>query len=259
MARRKIIEIDRDLCNGCGVCTTACDEGALELDDEGKAVLVRDIYCDGMGMCLNVCPTGALTIVERDCAEYDAPATREHVRRTRGEEAVAAVHPGEDERAGGTGGAEDASAAERAGAAVRTGTGEAPVTGEAAARPASSELSQWPIQLHLISPAAPYFKDADLLIAADCTAFARGSFHADLLKGRKLIIACPKLDETGPYVEKLAQLFRTATPKSIVVVRMTVPCCGGLERIVERALAFSGMDIPLDTVTIDLQGEIVGG
>lgn len=226
MARRKIIEIERDLCNGCGACTTACDEGALELDDEGKAVLVRDMYCDGMGMCLNVCPTGALTITERESDEYDAPATREHVRRTRGEQAVAAVHPGLDEAAH-------------------------------AAPPAPSELSQWPIQLHLISPAAPYFKDADLLIAADCTAFARGSFHADLLKGRKLIVACPKLDDTGPYVEKLAALFQAAAPRSIVVARMTVPCCGGLEMIVRRALALSGTDIPLRTVTIDLQGDIV--
>jgi ferredoxin len=223
MARRKIIEIDRDLCNGCGLCTTACDEGALELDDEGKAVLVRDIFCDGMGMCLNVCPTGALTITERDSAGYDVTATREHVRTTRGEEAVAAVHAGDDE----------------------------------AAQPAPSELSQWPIQLHLISPAAPYFKDADLLIAADCTAFTRGSFHADLLRGRKLVVACPKLDDTSPYVEKLAELFRAATPTSITVTRMTVPCCGGIERIVQLALQLSGMDIPTKTITIDLHGDIV--
>jgi NAD-dependent dihydropyrimidine dehydrogenase PreA subunit len=224
MARRKIIEIDRDLCNGCGLCTTACDEGALELDSEGKAVLVRDIYCDGMGMCLDVCPTGALTITERDSAGYDVEATRDHVRRVRGEEAVAAVHQGDE-------------------------AGATP--------PAPSELSQWPIQLHLISPAAPYFKDADLLIAADCTAFTRGSFHADLLRGRKLVVACPKLDDVSTYVEKLAGLFGTSTPKSIVIARMTVPCCGGLEKIVERALALSGMDIPLKTVTIDLHGNIV--
>jgi Fe-S-cluster-containing hydrogenase component 2 len=224
MARRKIIEIDRELCNGCGLCTTACDEGALELDDEDKAVLVRDIFCDGMGMCLNVCPTGALTITERDTDGYDAAATREHVRHTRGEEAVAAVHPGEE---------------------------------EAASAPARSELTQWPIQLHLISPAAPYFKDADLLIAADCTAFTRGSFHADMLKGRKLVVACPKLDDTSPYVAKLAELFRAAAPKSITVARMTVPCCGGIERIVQLALEQSGMDIPVKTLTMDLHGDIV--
>ena len=226
MARRKIIEIDRDLCDGCGACTTACDEGALELDGEGKAVLVRDIFCDGMGMCLNVCPTGALTITERDVPGYDVGATREHVRRTRGETAVAAVHAGEEVGAG------------------------------APAPPAPSELSQWPIQLHLISPAAPYFKDADLLIAADCTAFTRGGFHADLLKGRKLVVACPKLDDTGPYVEKLAELFRDATPRSITIAIMTVPCCTGLRRIVERAAALSGTDIPVHEVIIGLDGEI---
>lgn len=223
MGNRKIIEIDRDLCNGCGLCTTACAEGALELDDEDKAVLVRDIYCDGMGVCLNVCPTGALTIVERASAEYDAEAAREHVTRTRGAEAAAAVHPGPG----------------------------------AATTPAPSELTQWPIQLHLISPQAPYFKGADLLVAADCTAFTRGSFHADLLRGRKMVIACPKLDDGGPYVEKLAELIRTNDLKSLTVAMMTVPCCGGLLRLVERAVMLSEVDIPIQTVVIGLDGEIV--
>ena len=177
MALRKIIEIDRDLCNGCGLCTTACAEGALALDDEGKAVLVRELYCDGMGVCLNVCPTGALTIVERESDEYDAEAAREHVT----------TH-----------------ARRRSG----RGTCHRGPRGAGAATPAPSELTQWPIQLHLISPQAPYFKGADLLVAADCTAFTRGSFHADLLKGRKLVVACPKLDDVGPYVEKLAELIR---------------------------------------------------
>ena len=180
MAQRKIIEIDRDLCDGCGLCTTACAEGALALDGQGKAVLVRELYCDGMGVCLDVCPTGALTITTRESEAYDSEATREHVTRTRGAEAAAAVHPG--------------TAAAGARPTLATDAGPAP-----------SELSQWPIQLHLISPEAPYFEGADLLIAADCTAFTRGSFHADLLRGRKLVIACPKLDDTGPYVEKLAE------------------------------------------------------
>ena len=165
MGTRKIIEIDRDLCNGCGLCTTACDEGALALDEENKAVLVREIFCDGMGMCLNVCPTGALTITDRESPAYDVEATRKHVLETRGPEAVALVHA--DSRAEGG--------------------------------PAPSEISQWPIQLHLISPHAPYFQGADLLVAADCTAFALGSFHHDLLKGRKMVIACPKLDDTAGY------------------------------------------------------------
>jgi ferredoxin len=223
MGVRKIIEIDRELCNGCGLCTTACAEGALALDEENKAVLVRDLYCDGMGVCLDVCPTGALTITEREGVEYDAEAAREHVVHTRGPEAALAVHPGP-------------------GAA----TGVAP-----------SELTQWPIQLHLISPQAPYFKGADLLIAADCTAFTRGSFHDDLLKGRKMVIACPKLDDVSPYVDKLAELIRTNHPKSLTVALMTVPCCGGLLRLVESAVALSGVDLPVHTVMIGLDGEIV--
>jgi Pyruvate/2-oxoacid:ferredoxin oxidoreductase delta subunit len=223
MGLRKIVEIDRDLCNGCGLCTTACAEGALALDEEGKAVIVREMFCDGMGVCLNVCPTDALKIVERESPEYDAEAARQHVLRTRGAEAAAAVHPG-------------------------AGT----------AAPAPSELSQWPIQLHLISPHAPYFKNADLLIAADCTAFALGSFHADLLKGRKMVIACPKLDDTGPYVEKLAELIRENDLASITVAIMTVPCCGGLQRMVDRAVELSETDLPVETVVVGIDGQIAG-
>jgi Pyruvate/2-oxoacid:ferredoxin oxidoreductase delta subunit len=223
MGTRKIVEIDRELCDGCGLCTVACAEGALALDEEHKAALIRDIYCDGMGVCLNVCPTGALTVVDRESAEYDADAAREHVMHTRGPEAALAVHPGR--------GAE--------------------------AAPAASELTQWPVQLHLISPQAPYFKEADLLVAADCTAFARGSFHADLLKGRKMVVACPKLDDVGPYMDKLAELIRVNNLKSLTVAMMTVPCCGGLLRIVEGAVALSGRNLPVHTVMIGLDGEIV--
>lgn len=223
MSARKIIEIDRNLCDGCGLCTSACAEGALALDEEGKAVLVRDIFCDGMGVCLNVCPTGALTIIEREGRDYDAEAARQHVLQTRGPEAAAAVHPG-------------------------------PLT---TAKRARSELTQWPIQLHLISPSAPYFKGADLLIAADCTAFALGSFHLDLLKDRKMVIACPKLDDVGPYMEKLAALIRDNELKSITVATMTVPCCGGLKRMVDQAVALSGVDVPVKIVIIGIDGEIV--
>ena len=195
------------------------------MDEEGKAVIVREMFCDGMGVCLNVCPTDALKIVERESPEYDAEAARKHVLRTRGAEAAAAVHPG---------------------------------PGAGAAVPAPSALSQWPIQLHLISPQAPYFKNADLLIAADCTAFALGSFHTALLKGRKMVIACPKLDDTGPYVEKLTELIRENDLKSITVAIMTVPCCGGLQRMVDRAVALSETDVPVETVVVGIDGEMVG-
>jgi ferredoxin len=184
-----------------------------------------------MGVCLDVCPTGALTIVARDSEAYDVDAAVEHVARTRGPEAAAA--------------------------SVRVAPGsEAPCTA-AAGTLAPCELTQWPIQLHLISPQAPYFQEADLLIAADCVAFARGSFHADLLHGRKLVIACPKLDDTGPYVEKLAELFRAAQPKSVTVALMTVPCCGGLQRIVQSALELSGSGLTMHTAIVGLDGEIV--
>ncbi len=232
MGTRKIVEIDRDLCDGCGLCTTACAEGALSLDEEGKATLVRDLFCDGMGVCLNVCPTGALTVVERDSAAYDPGAAREHVALTRGAEAALHVHPG-------LGAAEEA-------AGLRAAAAHAP-----------SELDQWPIQLHLATPQAPHFKNADLLVAADCTAFTRGSFHNDLLKGRKLVIACPKLDDVTPYVEKLAELIRVNGPRSITVALMTVPCCGGLKRIVEQAVSLSEVDVPVKTVMIGLDGEIM--
>jgi len=225
---RKIVEIDRDLCDGCGLCTTACAEGALALDGENKAVLVRELYCDGMGVCLDVCPTGALAIVERESQAYDSGAAHEHVLHTRGAEAADKVHTGEE---------------------------QSPQAG--AMKPAKSELEQWPVQLHLISPAAPFFQDADLLIAADCTAFTRGSFHSDLLRGRKLVVACPKLDDTSPYLDKLTELFKSARPKSVTVALMTVPCCGGLQNLVERALEKAGVDIPLRTVMIGLDGEIV--
>jgi NAD-dependent dihydropyrimidine dehydrogenase PreA subunit len=334
MPKRKIIEIDRDLCNGCGLCTTACAEGALALDEKNKAVLVREIYCDGLGACLDVCPTGALTVVERESDGYDAAAAYRHVLRTRGEEAAGQVHG-----AGASGGGErKAGAAEReeaAGVPMAAATGDraaekapgptgAPRTGATAKQGKSrdadaarvspgrratgsrgaasaataagqskagtlacgcpgsaaqvikrkdppagtvtgtghgisgaSELRQWPIQLHLVSPYAPYFREAELLIAADCTAFSLGSFHQDLLKGKMLMIACPKLDATEGYVDKLADLIRENRPKSITVAIMTVPCCSGLFRMVEEAVRLSGTGLPLERRLIHIDGQIV--
>jgi NAD-dependent dihydropyrimidine dehydrogenase PreA subunit len=202
MAKRKIIEIDRDLCDGCGLCTTACAEGALELDADGKAVLAREIFCDGLGACLDVCPTGALKVIERESAAYDA--------------------------------------------------------GDGPAVRAKSRLSQWPVQLHLVSPFAPYFERSDLLVAADCTAFALGSFHEDLLRGKKLVIACPKLDETAGYVEKLAEIIRRNELRSLTVATMTVPCCSGLVEIVRRAVALSGVPIEVEKVVVGIDGQVVG-
>jgi NAD-dependent dihydropyrimidine dehydrogenase PreA subunit len=252
MAKRKIIEIDRDKCNGCGLCTTACAEGALALDGENKAVLVREIYCDGLGACLDVCPTDALKVVERDSGGYDARAAFDHVLKTRGAAAASRVHGVGHGHAGrahaGHGGCPGSLARE-----IPCGPDMAE---PAKAASAPSRLSQWPIQLHLISPLAPYFEGSDLLVAADCTAFALGGFHDDLLKGKKLVIACPKLDETEGYVEKLAEIIKRNDLKSLTVAIMTVPCCSGLERIVRMAVEQSGVPLAVKKVVVGIDGKL---
>ena len=250
MTKRKIIEIDRDLCNGCGLCTTACAEGALELDAENKAVLVREIFCDGLGACLDVCPTAALKVVERESQAYDAKEAYRHVLKTRGPAAAANVHgagPGHHHPQAPTG-CPGSLARE-----IRVADG--PADGPAAA--ARSELGQWPIQLHLVSPFAPYFKGSDLLVAADCTAFALGGFHRELLRGKRLVIACPKLDETAGYVEKLAEIVRQNGLRSLTVAIMTVPCCSGLERMVRQAVELSGVPLEVKKVVVGIDGGIV--
>jgi Fe-S-cluster-containing hydrogenase component 2 len=236
--KRKIIEINRDLCNGCGLCAGACAEGALELDAEGKAVLVRDIYCDGLGACLDVCPTGALKVVEKEAAAYDEEAALAHVR---------AIRDDVVERHSGCPG----SASRVFEPASRT---SAAAGSQSTAGSAQSELGQWPIQLHLVSPAAPYFRECDLLVAADCTAFALGSFHAEILRGKALVIACPKLDRTEGYIEKLAEIIAANTVYSITVAIMEVPCCSGLWRMVEEAIAESGKNIAARKIVIGIDG-----
>jgi len=278
MPKRKIIEIDRALCNGCGLCTTACAEGALKLDEENKAVLVRELYCDGMGACLDVCPTGDLKIIERDGEAYDAQAAYEHVLKARGREAARHVHgiaagrhsdaPGRrhDHRSHSGGCCADSRPAAAAAAPLACGCPGSqareikrkPAETPAAGVPAASELGQWPIQMHLVSPAAPYFRNADLLVAADCTAFALGSFHGDLLKGRKLVIACPKLDDKDGYLEKLAGIIKANDLRSLTVAVMTVPCCGGLWRLVEEAVELAGSPLVPHRVVIGIDGRIAG-
>ena len=250
MAKRKIIEIDREKCNGCGLCTTACAEGALVLDPQKKAVLVKEIFCDGMGACLDVCPVGALNIVERDSADYDPKAAFQHVMKTQGPEAAKKVHGAPELHL------HSPSFGGCPGSRAREIKRDGPEKMEGPAGPVASELSQWPIQLHLISPVAPYFKECDLLIAADCTAFSLGSFHQDLLRGKRLVIACPKLDETGEYVEKIAELLKNNTVYSLTVAIMEVPCCSGLFQMVQKAVELSGTRLPVKRVVIGLDGII---
>ena len=250
MAKRQIIEIDREKCNGCGLCLDACAEGALVLDEENKAVLAKEIFCDGLGACLDVCPVDALKVIERESEEYDSKATYDHVLKTRGEEAAKHVHGvgNENKHEGLMCGCPGSMAQEidrkPEPAALNTVSGQ-------------SELTQWPVQLHLISPVAPYFNESDLLIAADCTAFSLGSFHQDLLKGKKMVIACPKLDDTSPYVQKLAELLKQNTIYSLTVAIMQVPCCTGLMQIVQQAVEQSGTNIPIKKIVVGINGEIL--
>jgi Fe-S-cluster-containing hydrogenase component 2 len=260
--KRNIIEIDRETCTGCALCTTACAEGALVMDKENKAVLAKEIFCDGLGACLDVCPSGALKIIEREAPAFDeAAATAQAGKPIVQPQPPAHEHsgcPGSALRsfvpqAGRAPGAPLASPVQKAQAQA-----EPCLTAEPslAAEPCltASELAQWPIQLHLISPNAPYFEGCDLLIAADCTAFALGSFHQGLLKGKKLAIACPKLDDAQGYREKLTELIRENTVYSITAAIMEVPCCRGLKKLVEEAVAASGKNIAVRTVVVGIDG-----
>jgi ferredoxin len=264
MATRKIIEIDRDLCNGCGLCTEVCAEGALVLDDENKAVLAKEIYCDGMGVCLDVCPVGALKIIERESDEYNPKATYDHVLKTKGKEAAAHVygvgcdhdHPETITRSGEIPHAPQSEMRGCPGSMSREILRDTETEAKKTVS-GNSELTQWPIQLHLVSPFAPYFNNSDLLIAADCTAFTLGSFHQDLLKGKKLIIACPKLDDTSNYVQKLAEILKNNTIYSLTVATMVVPCCSGLDYMIDKAVEISGTNINVKKVKIGIDGQLI--
>lgn len=252
---RRVIHIDQDKCNGCGLCVNACHEGAIGLVN-GKAQLMRDEYCDGLGDCLPECPTGAISFVEREAADYDEAAVAAHLAARQSERANQAASvsigggcPGSRMQVIHHGGCP--------GSAPQTLTADKPsasITNDTDKRP--SEISSWPLEIKLIPTHAPYFYEADLLIAADCTAFAYGDFHRDFMKGKTTIIGCPKLDGVD-YSEKLSIIMAENAIKSVTVCRMEVPCCGGLENAARRALAASGKDIPFIVVTFSLQGDIL--
>ena len=238
---RKIIHIDREKCNGCGACAAACHEGAIEMID-GAAVLTREDYCDGLGDCLPACPTGAITFEEREAPAYDAQAVQTAKEQKQQPEPTShSCH--------GHGGGCPGSRAK----AIRRDTAKVTV-GSVGSVP--SQLAQWPCQIKLVPVRAPYFDGANLLIAADCTAYAYGNFHADFMKNHITLIGCPKLDD-GDYAEKLAQIIAYNDVKSVRVLRMEVPCCGGLENAVKRALMASGKFIPWQVVTVSTDGKIL--
>lgn len=230
---RKIIEINEEKCNGCGLCASACHEGAIGMVD-GKAKLLRDDYCDGLGNCLPVCPTGAITFVEREAAPYDEAAVQANMQAKAAQQPLACGCPGSQARA-----------IERA---------AEPVT--AASAPMQSQLRQWPVQIKLVPVNAPYFDGAHLLVAADCTAYAYANFHQDFIRNKVTLIGCPKLDE-GDYSEKLTEIIRLNNIKSVTVVRMEVPCCGGIEHAVRTALQASGKFLPWQVVVVSTDGRIL--
>lgn len=252
--KRKIIQIDEEKCNGCGQCTTVCAEAALEIIN-GKAKVSSDFLCDGLGACLDVCPVGALKIVEKEVADYDSKLAYTHVKNIRGEAAAQKVHGFEKN-------VDKNSAPEMKcgcpGSMMRDFTGETKNGDELNDIELSSQLRQWPIQLHLLSPHAPYLQDADLIISADCAPFAYANFHRRFLKGKILVILCPKLDEGQEgYVEKLREIFEQRSIKSITIVHMEVPCCYGIEQLVRQALEQSGKNIVIHDYTVSLKGEII--
>lgn len=230
---RRIIHIDENKCNGCGACASACHEGAIGMVD-GKARLLREDYCDGLGDCLPACPTGAITFEEREAAAYDEKA----VQQAKAKQSVIPQHTG------------------CPGAQARMLQPGKNTNRNISSASVTSQLSQWPVQIKLAPVSAPYFDNANLLIAADCTAYAYGDFHNKFIHNRITLIGCPKLDE-GDYTEKLTQIIANNNIKSVTIVRMEVPCCGGLEMAAKRALQASGKFIPWQVVTISTDGNIL--
>ncbi|MDD3643002.1 MAG: 4Fe-4S binding protein [Candidatus Krumholzibacteria bacterium] len=259
--KRKIIRIDEDLCTGCGACIPDCPEGALQLID-GKARLVSDLFCDGLGACIGTCPEGAISVEERDAEPYDEARVmmniipqgpnviRAHLEHllSHGQddflrEALACLAENDVPVPDGFSVPLD-----------RPPDGPRPETAPAPAdRP--SQLRQWPVQIMLVPTAAPFFDGADLLFAADCVPFAYAGFHEKLLRGRVCLVGCPKLDDARHYLEKITEIFRSNDIRSVMIAYMQVPCCGGLVRLVEEAIAASGKNIPLARQKISIKGE----
>ncbi len=242
---RNIIEIDEDLCNGCGNCIISCAEGALEIVD-GKARLVAERYCDGLGACLGECPTGALTVIQREADDFDEDAVEHRLE----ELAHKADHEKPETMACGCPSTHIQTFAPQASACA---CANAPVELEAN----TSALGHWPVQIKLVPGNASFLKNADLLVAADCTAYAYASFHKDLLTGKALMVGCPKFDDARAYIKKFAEIFETASIKSVTVAIMEVPCCSGLPEIIRYGMKMAGKQIPLDKIVISSRGEII--
>ena len=247
MALRTIIEIDDELCDGCGICIDSCAEGALQLVD-GKARLVSDSYCDGLGVCLKECPRDAIRTIQREADPFDEIAVARHLLSQQQKKTVPAAAPPTLPMApaGGNGGGCPGSALRNFQAMAAPDTETMIAT--------RSELGHWPIQLMLVPPHAPFLQGADLLICADCVPFAVPDFHSKYLKGKALVVGCPKLDDLNHYLEKLTAIFVQAQPKSVTVLRMEVPCCGGITQATVEARNRAGSTLPVDIHTIGIRG-----
>jgi len=239
---RKIIEIDPERCDGCGLCVPSCAEGAIQLID-GKAQLVAEKYCDGLGACLGECPNDALHIIERDAEDFDEQAVEEHLKQQPPREKPA----------------EMPSFRGCPSSQLQTFIQSGPAAPSGPSSPArqASALSHWPVQIKLVPPTAPFLKGADLVVVADCTPLAYPDFHQDFLRGKAVMMGCPKFDDVQEYIQKFTEIFKTAGLKSITTVVMEVPCCAGLPWIVKKALEASGNDIPLTEKVIGVRGEIL--
>ncbi|KHD35905.1 (Fe-S)-binding protein [Clostridium acetobutylicum] len=234
--KRKIVNIDKDKCNGCGLCSEACHENAIEIIN-GKAELLSDEYCDGLGDCLPHCPVDAITIIERESKEYDEEAVQRRIEeKKKSKLAKPCGCPGA--------------------MAKKIERVAKPLAKVKEDRSSVSELMQWPVQLRLVSPGAPYFKNSNLLVAADCTAYAYGDFHNDFIKNHITVIGCPKLDDVTYYKDKLKEIIELNDLKSITVVRMEVPCCSGIVSAVKTAMLEAKVIVPFREVIIGTNGEI---
>ena len=247
---RKIIEIDEELCDGCGNCVPSCAEGALKIID-GKARVIAEIFCDGLGACLGECPMGALKVVEREADEFDEKAVEEHLAKQKQKEKVRQVPAF-------SGGCPSARLQSFGSPKPAAASGpQVDLSGPGAADLTQSALSHWPVQIMLVPPTAPFLKGADLLVLADCVPVAFPTVHRDFIKGKAVMIGCPKLDNAQHYIEKFAQICKESGIKSITSVIMEVPCCGGLPMIVKKGMQMAGVDIPMEEVVISTRGKIL--
>ena len=239
MGQRKIVEIDEELCDGCGMCAIACAEGALEIKD-GKARLIKESYCDGLGACLSGCPRGAVRVIEREADEFDPEEVEEHLERQNKSE------PGELKMASGC-----PSRQVEVFAPKKTAH---PEQKEGVEGP---QLSHWPVQIRLVPPNAPFLKGADLLVVSDCAPVAYPDFHRKFVGGKAVLLGCPKFDDKQDYLKRFTEIFRTADLRSVTVLSMEVPCCSALPAIVRKAMDVAGRHIPLEEITVSTRGEIL--